>query len=51
MGLRISIFLKKIHFCMGLPHTKVGFKKFIHVAPIGPQHPTGPGAAHVPNPA
>ena len=34
MGLRISIFVKKIHFCMGLPHTKVGFKKLIHVAPI-----------------
>ena len=27
--------LKKIHFCMGLPHTKVGFKKLIHVATIG----------------
>ena len=25
---------KKIHFCMGLPHTKVGFKRLIHVAPI-----------------
>ena len=36
MGLRISIFVKKIHFCMGLPHTKVGFKKLIHVAPIQP---------------
>ena len=26
--------VKKIHFCMGLPHTKVGFKKLIHVATI-----------------
>ena len=26
--------LKKIHFCMGLPHTKVGFKTLFHVAPI-----------------
>ena len=26
--------LKKTHFCMGLPHTKVGFEKLIHVAPI-----------------
>ena len=35
MGLRISIFvLKKILVCMGLTHTKVGFNKLIHVAPI-----------------
>ena len=26
--------VKKIHFCMGLNHSKVGFTRLIHVAPI-----------------
>ena len=34
MGLRISIFVKNILFCMGLPHTNVGFERLIHVSPI-----------------
>ena len=29
--------LEKSHLCMGLSHTKVGFKKLIHVATIGLQ--------------
>ena len=37
LGFAMSIELrheKKKHFCVGLPHAKVGFKRLIHVAPI-----------------
>ena len=38
MVLRISIFVCSTHFCMGLPHTKVGLKRLIHVATIACNH-------------